>query len=256
MTGRPVPEQVEAFCDAWEMDAQKEQVAKAMPFLMKEHGVDDYYVEFWRLWMHALRTTRPHLLAYLIYVVQRLLHMKTILRLTGSIYLHCDPTASHYIKIMMDGIFGHKNFRNEIIWQRTHAHGGATRWGDIHDTILFYTASDKYTWNRVLQAHDQSYLDEKYKYNDARGIYRLVVLTGPGITDGQSGQEWRGYNPTVSGRHWAVPKRALDVLRLEGITVPTGLHDRLEILYEYGFIRFPKSRKGGIGSPEFKTASR
>jgi adenine specific DNA methylase Mod len=124
MTGKPVPEQVEAFCDTWEMDAQKEAIARSMPVLMREHGVDDYYVDFWRLWMQALRTSQPHLLAYLIFMVQRLLYMKSILRPTGSIYLHCDPTASHYIKVMMDGIFGHENFRNEIIWKRTGAHGG------------------------------------------------------------------------------------------------------------------------------------
>ena len=145
MTGLPVPEQVEAFCDTWEMDAEKEELAKKMPVLMRDMGVQDYYVEFWRLWINALRHTQPHLLAYLIYMVQRLLHMKSILRPTGSIYLHCDPTASHYIKVMMDGIFGHKNFRNEIIWKRTFAHGGASRWGDIHDTLLFYTVSDHYT---------------------------------------------------------------------------------------------------------------
>ncbi len=106
LTGLPVPEQVDAFCDTWEMDAEKEELAKKMPVLMREYGVEDYYVEFWRLWINALRHTQPHLLAYLIYMVQRLLHMKSILRPTGSIYLHCDPTASHYIKVMMDGIFG------------------------------------------------------------------------------------------------------------------------------------------------------
>src|SRR5580658_1119411 len=159
MTGKPVPEQAEAFCDTWEMDAQKEAMARSMPVLMREFGVEDYYVEFWRLWMQALRNTQPHLLAYLIYMVQRLLHMKVILRPTGSIYLHCDPTAVHYIKVMMDGIFGHGNFRNEIIWKRTGSHGGSKRWGPVHDNILFYTASDTYTWNRVFQDYDKQYLD-------------------------------------------------------------------------------------------------
>ena len=114
LTGKPVPDQAEAFCDTWEMDAQKEEIARTMPILMREHGVADYYVEFWRLWINALRHTQPHLLAYLIYMVQRLLHMKSILRPTGSIYLHCNPTASHYIKVMMDGIFGRKNFQTRL----------------------------------------------------------------------------------------------------------------------------------------------
>ena len=91
------------------------------------------------------------MLAYLIYMVERLLFMKTILKKTGSIYLHCDTTASHYIKVMMDGIFGHDNFRNEIIWKRTTAHSDGKRYGRIHDSILFYTKSDTHTWNKVFQ---------------------------------------------------------------------------------------------------------
>jgi adenine specific DNA methylase Mod len=179
MTGKPVPEQVEAFCDTWEMDPQKEAIARSMPVLMREHGIDDYYVDFWRLWMQALRTTQPHLLAYLIFMVQRLLHMKSILRPNGSIYLHCDPTASHYIKIMMDGIFGHGNFRNEVIWQRSSSHNRAKRWGPVHDVILFYTASNKYTWNRTFSLYEQSYLDGKYRHKDEQGrIYRLSDLRG------------------------------------------------------------------------------
>ena len=140
LTGMPVPDQAEAFCDTWEMDAQKEEIAKTMPILMREHEVEDYYVEFWRLWINALRHTQPHLLAYLIYMVQRLLHMKSILRPTGSIYLHCDPTASHYIKVMMDGIFGHQNFQNDITWKRTTTHSDSKTWSRVSDNILFYTA--------------------------------------------------------------------------------------------------------------------
>ena len=91
ITGRPAPDQDIAFCDTWEMDEEKVELAKNMPILMKEYGIEDYYVEFWRLWIQALRHTNEKLLAYLIYMVQRLLHMKVILKGTGSIYLHCDP---------------------------------------------------------------------------------------------------------------------------------------------------------------------
>ena len=146
LTGRPVPEQADAFCDTWEMDAEKEAIAKSMPVLMREHGIDDYYVDFWRIWMSALRNTQPHLLAYLIYMVQRLLYMRGLLRPTGSIYLHCDPTASHYIKVMMDGIFGHNNFQNEIIWKRTWGHGDSRTWSRVSDYILFYTKGPNFTW--------------------------------------------------------------------------------------------------------------
>lgn len=174
-TGRPVPEQADAFCDTWEMDAEKERLAKTMPVLMREKGVEDYYVEFWRLWVQALQHTQPHLMAYLIYMVQRLLYMKTILKSTGSVYLHCDPTASHYIKIMMDGIFGHQNFRNEIIWQRTGSHNDAKRFAPVHDVILYYSKSDRgVIWNPQYQKPSEKYVASHYNRVDAKGRkYRL-----------------------------------------------------------------------------------
>lgn len=242
MTGKPVPEQVEAFCDTWEMDAQKEAIARTMPVLMREHGVNDYYVDFWRLWMQALRTTQPHLLAYLIFMVQRLLYMKSLLRPTGSLYLHCDPTASHYIKIMMDGIFGHDNFRNEIVWKRTGAHGRARKWGPIHDTLLFYSASDNYTWNRVFEKYDQSYIDNFYRFHDEHGQYRLVTLDGPGVRSGSSGTPWRGTDPGTKGRHWEVPPdRALPdwFIHPEGYAQMT-VQERLDVLDAAGLIYWPK----------------
>lgn len=244
MTGKPVPEQVEAFCDTWEMDAQKEAIARSMPVLMREHGVDDYYVDFWRLWMQALRNTQPHLLAYLIFMVQRMLHMKSILRPTGSIYLHCDPTASHYIKVMMDGIFGHNNFRNEIVWKRTGSHGGSKRWGPVHDTILFYTASDNYTWNRTFQEYDTDYIKDFYKLKDDRGFYQLVSLTGAGIRTGDSGKPWRDVDPTDTGRHWAVPMRALQAAypTRDDLSYLT-TQEKLDLLDQAGLVGWPERGK-------------
>ena len=241
LTGKPVPEQAEAFCDTWEMDAEKDRISRNMPVLMKQYGVEQYYVDFWRLWMQALRHTQPHLLAYLIYMVQRLLQMKVILKPTGSIYLHCDPTASHYIKVMMDGIFGHDQFRNEVIWRRTGAHGRAKKWGPIHDTLLFYTMSNKYTWNRVFEDYDQSYLDKFYRFNDEHGQYRLVTLDGPGVRTGSSGTPWRDVDPGAKGRHWEVPPdRALP----EWFEHPAGysamtVQERLDVLDEQGMIYWP-----------------
>ena len=203
LTGKPVPDQAEAFCDTWEMDAQKEEIARAMPILMREHGVEDYYVEFWRLWINALRHTQPHLLAYLIYMVQRLLYMKSILRPTGSVYLHCDPTASHYIKIMMDGIFGHQNFLNEIIWKRTSAHSSAHRFGPVHDVILFYSASDHYCWNSIKIDYEPGYEEARYTNVDHDGRrWMSDNLTGAGVRHGSSGMPWRGFDPSAKGRHW------------------------------------------------------
>jgi DNA modification methylase len=250
MTGKPVPEQAEAFCDTWEMDAEKEKLIRTLPILMKKHGIDDYYIEFWRLMMSALRYTQPHLLAYLVYMVQRLLYMKELLRPTGSIYMHCDPTASHYIKVMMDGIFGHNNFRNEIIWRRTGAHGRAKRWGPIHDTLLFYTKTKNYTWNRIFEQYDESYLNNFYRFEDEHGRYRLVTLDGPGPREGDSGKPWRGVDPTLKKRHWELPPdRALP----DWFEFPPGyskmsIQERLDVLDAAGLIYWPP--KGIV--PQYK----
>jgi adenine specific DNA methylase Mod len=116
MTNQPVPEQVEAFCDTWTLDAEKEDLLRSMPVKMLEYGVSGEFAEFWRIWINALRHTQPRLLAYIVYMTIRLLEMRRVLKSSGTLYLHCDPTASHYIKVIMDGIFGHNHFRNEIIW--------------------------------------------------------------------------------------------------------------------------------------------
>ncbi len=211
MTGMPVSEQVEAFCDTWEMDSEKEELAKKMPVLMREYGVEDYYVEFWRLWINALRHTQPNLLAYLIYMVQRLLHMKSILRLTGSIYLHCDPTASHYIKIMMDGIFGHKNFQAEIIWQRTNARGTTGRWPRLHDVILHYSAGEKFTFHPARVKADARKMPHTLITGAGGEKYQTYEMTAPGTTkDGESGKPWRGFDPGSFGRHWANNHATMD----------------------------------------------
>ena len=128
-TGRPLPDQIEAFCDMWELDPERERAIRTMPVLMRESGIDDATVEFWRLWMTALRNTRPRLLAYLSYMAERLLIMHRILKPTGSIYFHCDPTTSHYVKALMDAVFGHDNFRSEIIWKRSGGKSDGTAMG-------------------------------------------------------------------------------------------------------------------------------
>ena len=240
-TGRPLPDQIEAFCDMWELDAERERAIRTMPVLMRESGLDDSVAELWRLWMQALRGTQPRLLAYLSYMAQRLLIMKRILSPTGSIYYHCDPTTSHYIKALMDAIFGHDNFRNEIIWRRIAAHNSARRWGPIHDTLFFYTRGDKYTWNRIFQEYDKDYVERHYRNSDDIGQYRLGDLTGSGIRSGESGQPWRGIDPTNNGRHWAVPtEKSLP----DDVHTPLNYHNmtvqqRLDALDAVGLIYWP-----------------
>lgn len=214
LTGHPVPEQEEAFCDAWELDNEKLEMARHMPILFRERGYDEDLVKFWEAWIKALRHTQPRLLAYLIYMSYRLLEMRRVLKPTGSLYLHCDPTASHYIKVILDGIFHHKNFRSEIIWKRSHAHSSARRWGPIHDTILFYTKGDNYTWNRVYQPYDPEYIEQFFKFDDGdgRGNYWTGDLTGAGTRNGPSGEPWRGFDVRAMGRHWAYAPEELDRL--------------------------------------------
>ena len=239
-TGRPLPDQIEAFCDLWELDEERERALRTMPVLMRKAGVDDEAVEFWRLWMNALRKTQPRLLAYLSYMVERLLVMKGLLKPTGSVYLHCDPTASHYIKIMMDAIFGHRNFQNEIVWKRTGSHGGAKRWGPIHDVILFYAKGESHKWNKVYQDYSPDYLTHYYKFEDARGRYQLVSLTGAGTREGDSGRPWRGVDPTRTGRHWAVPRTALETAFPDRTDLESMItQEKLTLLDEAGLIYWP-----------------
>lgn len=216
LTGLPVPEQEEAFCDAWTMDAEKEDMARRMPVALQEYGVDDDVLRFWEAWIKALRKTEPRLLAYLIYMTYRLFEMRRILKPTGSIYLHCDPAASHYIKVMMDGVFGHTNFQNEIIWKRTSAHSSAKRYGPVHDTILFYTKSDTFTWNPQYQPYEQDYVEQRFARVSEGRPWKDADLTGTGTRNGETGEPWKGFNPTPKGRHWAYPPSVLDQLDAAG----------------------------------------
>ena len=180
-TGRPLPDQIEAFCDLWELDEERERAIRLMPVLMREAGIEDDVAEFWRLWLNALRNTNPRLLAYLSYMVQRLLPMRGILKPNGSIYLHCDPTASHYIKIMMDGIFGHRNFRNEIVWCYKTRPQPKKNFGKKHDCILFYSKCDVYKFNPESVMRPLSEVTiRKYRHIDEAG--RKYRLQGRGIT--------------------------------------------------------------------------
>ncbi len=187
-----------------------------MPIVLAEYGVEDDVVQFWTAWIKALRTTQPRLLAYLVYMTYRLFEMRRILNSTGSIYLHCDPAASHYIKVMMDGVFGHANSRSEITWKRTSAHSSAKRYGPVHDTLLFYTKGKKYTWNKLFQPYDDLYIETFFDHQDKEGRWKRMDLTGAGTRNGETGKPWRGIDVTTKGRHWAYPPSELDRLDADG----------------------------------------
>lgn len=180
LTGKPVPEQEEAFCDAWVMDPEKEEMMRRMPIVFEEYGVDEDLAKFWDAWIKALRYTQPRLLAYLLYMTVRLFEMRRILSSHGSIYLHCDSHASHYIKVIMDGIFGHNNFRNEIVWKRFNFHSDAKRFGKVTDRILYYTISDNYTFNHLRVPFSDVYVANKFRHVDSNGRrFRLSDLNPP-----------------------------------------------------------------------------
>ena len=179
--------------------------------------------------------------SYLTMMAVRLMEMRRLLKPTGSIYLHCDPTASHYLKLLMDASFGDGNFRNEVIWRRTAAHGRAKRWGPIHDTILFYSRGDEYLWNRTFQQYDETYLNRFFRHTDEHGRYRVGNLTGPGTRMGDTGKPWRGIDPTAKGRHWEVPPDRIlpsHFQHPEGYSQMT-VQERLDVLDEAGLIYWP-----------------
>ena len=207
-TGRPLPDQIEAFNDTWTLDEERERALQHMPILLRETGIDDEVAEFWRIWLNALRGTNPKLLAYLSYMVERLAYMRPILKPTGSIYLHCDPTASHYLKVLMDGIFGHENFRNEIVWKRTSGHSDAVGFGRVHDVVLCYTFGDSPTWNRLYQDYDQDYVEQYYRYRDDDGRrWMSADLSASGLSGGGYEYEWKGVT-----RVWRCPRETMQAL--------------------------------------------
>ncbi len=155
--------------------------------------------------------------AFLCFMAVRLIEMRRVLRNDGSLYLHCDPTASHYLKALMDAIFGKPNFRSEIVWQRTSAHPSAKRWANTYDFLLFYTKRNSYIWNPMYQDSDENYVRTHYIYEDDRGRYRAADLTGAGVSSGPSGREWKGFNPTNMGRHWSNVPEKLDEMDAQGL---------------------------------------
>ena len=213
-TGRSLPDQIEAFNDLWTLDEERERAIRHMPVLMREAGIADDVAEFWRVWLNALRRTNPRLLAYLSYMTERLLPMRNILRPTGSIYLHCDPTASHYIKVMMDGIFGHDNFQNEIIWRRYNRPKGsqhrARRYGRSSDTLLFFSNGKNFVFNsdEIRTPLTKEEIEKRFPSVDGKGRF----MSGPLLRSSSMGDrpnlvfEFQGYTPGPFGWRMGMDK--------------------------------------------------
>lgn len=150
-------------------------------------------------------------ISYLSIIALRIWYMHKVLKNTGSLYVHCDPTMSHYLKMVCDLIFGEKQHKNEIIWKRTTAHSDSSRWGSVHDTLLFYTKSDTYTWNPVYLSYDETY-KQRFRHKDPNGRrWTDDNLTAKGLSGG-------GYEYTYKGAAslWRVPLDTMQRLDDEG----------------------------------------
>ncbi len=207
--------QIRAFKDTWEWNIDAERAY--LEIVAKSDLVADA--------LRAFRTFlgRTDMLAYLSMMAPRLVELKRVLKETGTIYLHCDPTASHYLKILMDAVFGPQSFRTEIIWKRSGAHNdgkqGRKQHGRIHDVILFYSKGEDWKWIPQFTSYAQSYVDKSYRHvEEGTGRwYRLDNLTGPGgEAKGNPSYEVMGVT-----RNWRYSKENMEKLIAEGRIVQT-----------------------------------
>ena len=204
--------QITAFEDSWHWGEQAERefneilhqsntdVAQLMPALRAFLGEND-------------------MMAYLVMMANRLLELHRVLKPTGSLYLHCDPTASHYLKIVLDGVFGTINFQGDIAWRRTASHVTSKRWPRVHDQILNFAKDiSRAVFTAPRIAADENWVKREYRHSDERGRYMVDNLTGAGTTNGPSGQPWRGVDPKGigQGRHWRYHPDTLDALDADG----------------------------------------
>ena len=219
-TGDGSDAQIEAFEDTWHWNDKAED---AFDQVMRS-GVTGA--------SELLRAMRGFLgendmMAYLAMMAIRLIELHRVLKTTGSLYLHCDPTASHYLKLLLDGVFGAENYRSEIIWKRTTSHNDAARtFADVSDTIYFYTKSANYLFKRQFTGYDPAYIASKYRHRDANGrLYRLSDLRSPNPRPNLT-YEYKGYQPHPNG--WALSREKMEEA------------DRL------GLLEFPKKPDGRI----------
>jgi site-specific DNA-methyltransferase (adenine-specific) len=171
------------------------------------------------------------MMAYLTMMTARLIELRRVLKVTGSIYLHCDPTASHYLKIVLDTIFGFNNFRNEIAWRRTHSHNDPKNYGNVIDSIFYYVKSSTFTWNRQYIPYSKEYIEKYYRHTDEKGRrYQLVSLRSPQPRPNLT-YDYKGYKPHPNG--WAV---SIEVMKK---------------LDEEGRLYFPENKDGAIREKYF-----
>ena len=195
-TGEESPAQIRAFTDTWDWTLESERTYENEIILNRDtpSSVKDMVSAFRQF------LGRNSMMAYLVMMTPRLVELRRVLKPTGSIYLHCDSTAGHYLKVLMDSVFGKEQFRTEIVWKRTSAHSdtrqGRRQHGRIHDTIFYYTKGRDWTWNPIYTDYDRDYVDEFYRHTEPGSgrRYQMGDLTAarPG---GDTSYEWRIKRP-------------------------------------------------------------
>ncbi len=219
-SGEESPAQIRAFTDTWEwtLEAQRTYENEIMLHPATPSNVKEMVSAF-RGFIGS-----NAMMAYLVMMAPRLVELRRVLKPTGSIYLHCDPTASHYLKLLMDAVFGRENFRNEIVWQRTLAKGLMTRQlPSNHDIVIGYQKSASATWNldAVFQPYHESPLDpktaSKYSHRDTDGrLYRLDNLINPNPNRPNLTYEFLGIT-----RVWRWTKERMQAAYDQGLVVQT-----------------------------------
>jgi site-specific DNA-methyltransferase (adenine-specific)/adenine-specific DNA-methyltransferase len=178
--------------------------------------------------------------AFVEFLRKRLIFIYELLADNGMLYLHLDTHKVHYLKVVLDELFGEQNFRSELVWKRTSAHNSAKRWGPVHDVILVYSKSDLYVWNEAFEELPEQTADQWYNNVEPESGRRFnrADLTARGVRTGSSGAAWRGVDPTAKGRHWAIPRFVGDLVK--GMDTLQAL----DALDEVGRIHWPKSADG------------
>ncbi len=211
-TGVPSQAQLTAFEDTWHWTKEAEQTFQEVINTASANVTE--MLSAFRNYIHE-----NDMMAYLTMMCIRLLELKRTLKESGSIYLHCDQTTSHYLKVLMDSIFDFSNFRNEIIWKRTSSHSDAKRYPKISDSILFYSKSENFTWNKPHGEYDDEYVESHYSNIDSNGRrFRYSDLTKP---KGSIGYFYTllGCPPPANG--WRMPEsRANEWIEQGRIEIP------------------------------------
>jgi DNA modification methylase len=215
--GSRAASQIHAFEDTWTWTQESESVFAE---IVTTGGRVADCLQAFRIFLGEC-----DMLAYLVMMAPRLIELRRAMKATASIYLHCDPTASHYLKMLMDAIFSPQNFRAENVWKRSSAHSdtkqGMNQPGRIHDILLFYTKSDEWTWNSLFVPYDAEYIETHYRFIEegTERRYRKGDLTAnkPG---GDTSYEWKGVRP-YKGRYWAYSKDKMKKFEAQGRLVYT-----------------------------------